>query len=142
MTDISLSTLSEQVENLSWNLTPPHGEFRGQGTLDVSLFNAAQHYPNGFIPSGCIVAVKTSGGKIGPYLDSLSNGQEVAVGILSASIQVLNASGTAKTLIGVAFMTHGRVSIAALPFLVGTQALGGYYDAAAKADLARIEFAA
>lgn len=142
MTDIGITSLSEQVEDRSWDLTPSHGEFRGQGTLDVSLFTKAQHFANGFIPSGTILGKKTSGGKLGPYLNAASDGTEVAVGILAASIQVVNPDGTNKTLLGVGYMTHGKVSVARLPFVVGTAAAGGYIDAAGQVDLARIEFAA
>lgn len=140
MTDIGITTVNEQAEDLSWNRTPPHGEFRGFGTLDVSLFTLAQHAVNGFIPAGTILGIKTTGGKIGPYLDAAADGTQTAVGILSASVQVKNPDGTSKTLIGVAYMKHGVVSIARLPFTSGTAAAGGYIDANGQADLARIQF--
>lgn len=140
MTDIGLTTVSEQAEDLSWNLTPPHGEFRGYATLDTSLFNAS-HYPNGFIPAGTVLAIKTTGGKAAPYLDSLSDGTQTAVGILSASVQVKNPDGSLKSLLGVAYMTHGKVSVARLPW-TSAQTAGGFIDAAGKVDLPRIEFAA
>lgn len=142
MTDISVFVQPFQAEDLSWDLTPPDGGFIQQGVIDVSLFTAAQHYANGYIPSGTILGIKTTGGKLGPYLDAAADGTQTAVGILRASIQVVQPTGVAKTLIGAAYLVHGIVSVARLPFLVGTQPLGGYIDAAAKTDLKLVYFAA
>lgn len=142
MTEIAGITLSEQIEDLSWDLTPPHGGFVQQATLDVSLWTQAQHFPNGYIPSGAIVGIKTTGGKAAPYLDANADGTQAAVGILRHSVQVVNPNGSLKTLIGVALLVHGIVSVARLPFVVGNAAAGGYIDANGKTDLKLIYFAA
>lgn len=143
MTDIAVTTVSQQAEDRSWDLTPPHGEFREPlpPALDPSLFDATQHYPNGFIPAGTIVAIKTSGGKIGPYLNSLSNGLEVAKGVLVASVQVKKPDGSLKGLVGCSYMVHGVVSVAKLPF-TSAATLGGFIDATGKTDLPLIYWAA
>lgn len=140
MTDIVVSTTNVQAEDRSWDLTPPHGEFRQQVVLDVSLFNAS-HYVNGYIPAGTIIGIKTTGGKGAPYLDSLSDGTNIAKGILVASVQVKRLDGTTRTLVGAALMVHGMVSVAALPW-TSAQTAGGFIDAAGKVDLPMIYFAA
>jgi len=142
MTDIAVYTQPFQSENLEWDLTPPENAWALNGTLDVSLFNAAQHYPNGFIPSGTVLGKKTAGGALGPYLDTAVDGTQTAVGILRASIQVLQPNGTAKTKVGVGYMVHGLVSASKLPLTSGTAALGGYIDANGQADLKLVYFAA
>lgn len=146
MTDIAVYSTAFQAENLSWDLTPtPDQALVLNGTLDVSLFTAAQHYPNGFIPSGTILGIKTSGGKLGPYLDSLSNGLQTAVGILRASIRVtpVYPGGGTAGLVGAAYMVaFGAVSVSKLPFTSGTAAAGGFIDANGQADLKNIYFAA
>ena len=142
MTDISVFTQQVQPENLSWDLTPPHGGIDMQGTINVSLFNQAQHYANGYIPSGTVLSVITATGLIAPYLNSGTGGQDVAVGILKASVQVVQINGVVKTKVGCAYRVHGAVSVAKLPFTVGTAALGGYIDATGKTDLPLIYFAA
>ena len=62
MTDINVISTAYQVERRSWYLgTPDNPGFIQSVTLDVSAFNAA-HYPNGYIPSGTILAILASGG--------------------------------------------------------------------------------
>jgi hypothetical protein len=142
MTDIAVFTQPFAAEDLSWNLTPRWGGFVAQGTIDVTKFNAAQTYPNGYIPSGAILGVVTAGGLLAPYLDAAVDGTQTAVGILAASVQVLQPTGVAKAKVGVAYMVHGIISQARLPFTVGNQALGGYIDANGRTDLKLIYFAA
>ena len=143
MTDISVFSQPFQAENLSWDLSSPGVPYVESGTIDVSLFNAAQHFANGFIPSGTVLGKVTATGSLGPYLDAASDGRQTAVGILRASVQVLQPTGVAKTKIGVAVMkAFGVVSLSKLPFTSGTAALGGYLDAAGQTDLSRIFVAA
>lgn len=139
MTDISVSTQQFQAEDLSWDLSNPAVPFVDSGTLDVSLFNQAQHFPNGFIPSGTYLGKKTAGGLLGPYLNAAADGRETCVGVLRHSIQVVQTNGSLKTKIGVAVMkAFGVIKESRLPFTSGTAALGGYVDAAAKADLPQL----
>lgn len=140
MTDISVFTQPLQSENLAWDLTPPHGGFDQQGVLDVPAFNAAQHHPNGYIPSGAVLALKA--GLLVPYLNSAVDSQNVAVGILKASVSILHPNGTHKSRVGCAFRVHGMVSLSKLPFNSTDQALGGYIDATGQTDLKLIYFAA
>lgn len=143
MTDISVFTQQVLAENLSWYLGTPGDGFVQSDTLDVSLFDATTMYPNGFLPSGLILGRKTSGGLLGPYLDAAADGRQTAVGILMASVQVLQPNGVAKTKLGVGVLkAYAPISVSKLPFVVGTQPLGGYIDAAGKADLPLIYFAA
>lgn len=144
MTDISVHSAQLHPENLSWDLTPDlQMAYVEGGTLDVSKFTQAQHFPNGFIPSGTVLALDPAG-NLAPYLNAAADSTNVAVGILRASVQVIRPiDGSIKSLVGVAVMkAFGVVSQAKLPFTSGTAANGGYIDAAAIADLARIHFAA
>lgn len=143
MTDISVFTQQVLAENLSWYLGRPGQGYVPSDTIDVSLFDQATMFPNGFIPSGVVLGRKTSGGLLGPYLDAASDGRQTAVGILMASVQVVQPNGALKTKIGVGrLVAYAPVSVAKLPFVVGNQPLGGYIDANGKADLPLIYFAA
>lgn len=145
MTDIAVSTQALQAEDLSWDLTPPHGGFDDQGVLGIGAFTQSQHFPNGYIPSGCVLALATGGtysGLLVPYLDAGSNGAAVACGILKASLTVVRTNGTLLTKIGAAFRVHAYVKVSRLPFNSTNQAAGGYLDADAQVDLNHIYFKA
>lgn len=143
MTDISVYTHQYQPENLSWDLSPDlDGVYVEGGTLDVSKFTQAQHYANGFIPSGTVLALNPQG-NLAPYLNSAADSTNVAVGILRASIQVVRPDGSLKSKVGVAVMkAWGVVSISKLPFTSSNAAAGGYIDATGQTDLPHIHFAA
>lgn len=144
MTDITPFTYQVLAENLAWDLSNPEVPYVEGGTLDVSLFTAAQHYPNGFIPSGTVLGKVTASGKLGPYLDAASDGRQTAVGILRASVQAVQPNtGAVKGSVGCAVLkAWGVVSVAKLPLTSGTAAGGGYIDANGQADLPHIHFAA
>lgn len=143
MTDISVFTHQYLPEDLTWDLSPdPDAVYVEGGTLDVSKFTQAQHFPNGFIPSGTVLALNPSG-NLAPYLNSAADSTNVAVGILRASVQVIRPTGELKSLIGVAVVkAWATVSQAHLPFTSSNAAAGGYLDSAAQTDLAHIHFAA
>lgn len=142
MTDIGVFKQSLPAEDLSWDLTPDNdAPYAEGGTLDVSAFNQAQHFPDGFIKSGCVLAVKN--GDLVPYLDSAVDSQNVAVGILRASIQVVQPNGQLKTKVGAAVLkAFAVVSASKLPYTAGNAAAGGFLDANGQADLPHIHFAA
>lgn len=143
MTDIGVYTHSYQAEKLDWDLGHPHQGFEGSGTLSVAAFTQAQHFANGYLPSGTILGKLTSGGLLAPYLDANSDGSNVAVGILKASVKMVNDDGTLKVKVGCAFWVAFRpISVAKLPFTSGTAAAGGYVDADAKTDLPLIYWGA
>lgn len=141
MTDISVFSRAFQAENRSWDLTPPGGAFDLGGTLSVAAFDATTMYPNGYLPSGTILAKITASGLWGPYLDAAGDGRTAAIGILSASVQMTSLSG-ALVKVGCNAIVHGKVSVAKLPFVVANQPLGGYIDANGQANLPLIYFAA
>lgn len=112
MTDIAVSTVGYQAEKRSW-LLGPHGTEPGTNpgiTIDASLFTAATHYPNGYLPSGTVLS---SAG--GPY-----SGAGAAAGILFSSLKI--SSATAK--VGGATVVHGFVKTGKLPFQSGAGSLG------------------
>lgn len=144
MTDITVFTYPVLPENLSWDLSNPEVPYVEGGTLDITQFNVAQHFANGFIPSGTILGQITASGKLGPFLTGATDGRQTAVGILRASVQVVQpVNGVLKTTIGVAVLkSFGVVSIAKLPLTSAGAPLGGFYIAAVAATLTRIHFAA
>ncbi len=78
MTDISVTTEAFSVEDRSW-LGSRDGTDVTQGiTLDISAFTAPTHYPNGYIPSGIVLAKLTSG-LYGPYAGQTAEVQTVTI---------------------------------------------------------------
>lgn len=148
MTDIAPFTQAFQPENLSWDLGIPGRGGAGDrnGTLAVAAFTQAQHYANGYIPSGTVLALGTSGtynGLLVPYLAAGSAGAATAVGILKATISVVQLNGALKTKVGVAYaVAYRTISQSKLPFTSGTAAAGGYLDSTAKTALPLLDFAA
>lgn len=141
MTDISVLTTSYQVEKRSWYLgTADIPGFVESCTLDISAFNAA-HYPNGYIPSGTVIAKLTSGGKMVPYLAGGSGGAETAYGFLFSSVKVPNLLDLTKDVGAAVLVAFAPVSVAKLPFTSSTTS-GGFIDTAGRADLPNIYFAA
>lgn len=132
MTDISVTRTDFQVENRSW-LLGPHGTEPGTTpsvTLDISAFTEADHYPNGYLPSGLVVGLITASGLYGPYDDAAIDGTETAAGILFSSVKVPDSGADP----GGAIVVHGFVDPAKLPANNGL-------DTAARADLSLIHFA-
>lgn len=113
-TDISVTTTNYQYEKRGW-LWGPHGTEAGtnpSGTLDLTTFTAGTHYPNGYVPSGLVLGRITTGGKLGLYDSTATDGRQTAVGLLFASIKVPASTATP---VGCAFVVHGFVDPARLP---------------------------
>jgi hypothetical protein len=140
-TDINVISTAYQVEKRSWYLgSADDPGFIQSITLDVSAFNAV-HYPNGYIPSGTILAVLDSGGKAVPYLDAGTGGAGVAKGILFSAVKIPNLSDLTKDVGGAMLVAFAPVSVAKLPFTSSTTQ-GGFIDTAGKAELPLIYWAA
>lgn len=144
MTDFAVYTQPYNPEDLSWDLSGAgEGVYAEGATLDISKFTQAQHFPNGYIPSGTILGKVTASGLLGPYLDAASDGTQTAVGILRGSIRVVTSTGAIKSKVGCSVVkAFQAVSISHLPFNSTSAAAGGYIDANGQADLPRIHFAA
>lgn len=143
MTDISVYQQTFPTENLSWDLSNLEVPYVDGGTIDVTKFTQAQHFPNGFIPSGTVLGKVTASGLLAPYLDAATDGTQTAVGILRASVSVVQLNGSLKAKVGVAVLkAWGVVSVGKLPFTSASAAAGGYIDANGQADLPHIHFAA
>lgn len=141
MTDINVVSTAYQVEKRSWYLgSADIPGFVQSITLDVSAFNAA-HYPNGYIPSGTILAVLDSGGKAVPYLDAGTGGAGVAKGILFSSVKIPNLGDLSKDVGGAMLVAFAPVSVSKLPFTSSTTQ-GGFIDANGRAELPNIYWAA
>jgi len=144
MTDFTLSPIQAYTfENLEWDLTPPEGGYVRSGTLDVSALTAAQHYPNGYVMSGLVLAKNTSTGFLVPYIAAGANGTGTPFGLLRASVPVTRLiGGTTRTKIGVAALAHGVVDSTKLPYTSSNAAAGGFIDAGGKTALNLILWAA
>lgn len=144
MTDIAVHTLALNADDGSWDLTTPQMGVDIGGTLAVASFTQAQHYPDGVLPSGTVLAKATGGtysGFLVPYLDAGSNGANVAVGILKKPISFVNPWGVVKDKIGCAMrVAFADVDTTKLPFTSTNAAAGGYLDADAQTDLKLIHF--
>ena len=132
--DFSVRTTNVMsAESRGW-LRGMHGTDPGSNpsvTLDLSLFPAAL-YPNGYVPSGTVVAQVTASGLYGPYDNSATDGRQTAQGLLFDSENV--AAGQTRAVN--AILRHGNVDETRLPFKTGA----GAVDAAAKADLPLIDW--
>jgi len=144
MTDFQLSpNQAYSFENLEWDLTPPEGGFVRSGTLDISALTAAQHFPNGYVLSGLVLAKNTVTNKLVPYIAAGANGAGTPFGLLRASVPVTRLiGGTNRTAVGVAVLAHGVVDSTKLPYTSGNAAAGGFIDAAGKTALNLILWAA
>lgn len=99
------------AENRSW-LGSSHGtEATRTITIDASAFTQGTHYPNGYIPSGVLLAKNTSTGYYVPYADAGANGTGTPAGFLFDSVRI--NSSTAK--IGAPLFEHGAIVEAKLP---------------------------
>jgi hypothetical protein len=132
MTSLGVQTTSYQVEDLSWKASGFGDEYHPGVTLDVSKFTAGTHFPNGYIPSGTVLAKVTASGLYGPYNNALSDGTEVARGLLIASCRVTQANGVNATRVSSGLLIRGDVIEARLPF---SGATAGAIDTAGKTDL-------
>lgn len=142
MTDIAVVSTASQVEKRSWFLgTADQPGFTIGGTLDISAFTAATHYPNGYLLSGIVLGKIAATGLYGPYNDSLATGQEVAAGFLFSSVKVPNLADTTKDCGGAILVAFAPVSVAKLPIANGATGRG-YIDAAGQTDLKNIYFVA
>lgn len=130
------TTYGVQVENRSW-LWGTHGTEPGANpsiSLDLSTFTAGTHYPNGYIPSGCVLGEITASGSYGPYDPAATDGRQVAAGLLFDSVVIDNGKIVSPN---EALFVHGFVKPGKLPFESGAGAL----DEAAQTALSLIYFA-
>lgn len=144
MTDIGVFSQPFTAEDRSWLLSEFEDCYCPGGTLDITKFTLATHYPNGYIPSGTVLAPVTATGLYGPYDDTAVDGRAVASGILVGSVRVINPLGVALAKVGIAQVVYNAViSVSKLPFNATNAATGrGYIDAAGQADLKFLYFAA
>lgn len=141
MTDITVYSTAYQSEKRSWYLgTADQPGFTVGGTLDISAFTAATHYPNGYLLSGIILGRITATGLYKPYDDAAVDGSQVAVGILFSSVKVPNLSDLTKDCGGAILVAFAPVLTAKLPIANGATGKG-FIDAAGQTDLKLLYFA-
>lgn len=129
--DISVRSTSYQVDDRAWAIGTHGFDITPSVTLDLTKFTKATHFPNGYIPSGTVIAKITASGLYGPYDDALANGQEVASGLLFSFLRAIDPQGNTLTKVGGALFVHGAVKESKLPTNSGI-------NANAKTDLSKI----
>lgn len=130
--DFDVRSESYAPESRGW-LRGPHGTEPGTNpevVLDLALFDAEDHYPDGYIKSGCVIAKVTASGLYGPYDNAASDGRQTAKGLLFSSEIV--KPGQAKALS--AMVVHAFVDPDRLPYT----GVPGALDSAGRADLTLI----
>lgn len=141
MTAFGLFSQTYNADQRTWLLDDHGTEVMPGLAIDLTKFNAGQHYANGFIPSGTVVGLLSAGGKGAPYLGTAGDGSQTAVGITFNEIPVYQpGTATLLTSVSVPILIHGFVNPATLPFTSGNAAAGGYLDAAARTALKNIMF--
>jgi hypothetical protein len=128
--DISLQPVeSYQAEDRSWLGSSDGTDVTQTVTLNTSTFTAGTHYPNGYIPSGCVLGQISATGLYGPYDNTASDGRQTAVGFLYSNTKVRSGGPN----VGASIHWRGIVKSAKLP--IASTSPGGL-DSAGKADLA------
>lgn len=126
------------VDDKSWLATMKGMTTCRSITLDVTAFHA-DHIVNGFIPSGIVLGKITASGLYGPYDNALSNGLEVAAGLLFDGAQVKRNADTISKTSGALFW-EGVVRQSKMPVFPNTAK--GEVDAPARVDLPTIRWEA
>lgn len=134
MTDIAVETQTYLPADRPWLLFESSGPNQpvptDAGVLNFALFTAGTHYPNGFLPSGLVLGRVTTGGRLGPYDNTATDGRQTAVGFLYNSTRV--PSDTSRKVAAAIVDVFAVVSESRLPS-------GHGLDAAGKVDLPLIK---
>lgn len=126
--DLSVRTTDYLVEDRSW-LGSAHGTTATRTiTLDTSAFTEGTHYPNGYVPSGMVLARITASGLYGPYAGTTAEVQTVTItGSPTGGTYTLTFDGS--TTAGIAYNATAaavRTALEALPNInVGDVTTGG-----------------
>lgn len=120
--DLKVRTTDYSQDKPDW-LGSSHGTQSADTiTLDINLFTAGTHFPNGFLPSGLAVGKVTATGVYGPYDNAAVDGRTVMAGHLFKPVTVASDNTTGKAM-GALFW-HGQVIEAKLPTGHGVDANG------------------
>lgn len=88
MSDFAVTRVNGPIPDDSTWAASRHGfDTAGTGTLDVTKFTKATHYPNGYIPSGTPV-VKDSAGKYGPVVAAVGDEAATYDAIVLAPVEI------------------------------------------------------
>lgn len=120
--DLVVRTTDYTQGNQKW-LGSAHGTNTGDTiTLDLNLFTAGTHFPNGFIPSGMSLGKVTATGVYGPYSDAAGDGRTTLVGHLLQDVKVASDNTTGKAIGSI--IRHCQIIEANLPTNHGVDANG------------------
>jgi hypothetical protein len=129
--DISLQPVETFTpEDRSWLGSRDGTDVTQTVTLKTSSFVLATHYPNGYIPSGVVLARITGSPELwGPYDDTAVDGRAVAIGFLYSATKLRSGGPN----VGAPIHWRGVIRASRLP--LATTVAGGL-DAAGIVDLA------
>jgi hypothetical protein len=128
--DITLQpTETYTAEDRSWLGSRDGTDVTQTVTLDVSTFSSTTHYPNGYVPSGCVLGQITANGLFGPYDNAATDGRQTAVGFLYSATKMRSGGPN----VGAPIHWRGVIRSARLP--IASTSPGGL-DSAGKTDLA------
>lgn len=121
--DIEIETELYGVRDGTWEGSP-HGMHNAKSiVLSLALFDAAHHYPNGYLLDGIAVALVTAttgGGVVGQYgpfatANPNTNGADVMAGVIVDNPRVFTTDGTLKTAVMSAMPKHCMLKLSKLP---------------------------
>lgn len=91
MSDFAITRVDGQIpDDTTWAASRHGFDTAGTGTLDVTKFVKADHFPNGYIPSGTPV-VKGDDGKYGPLSAGDAEAEPPVAGVTEYDAVVLAA---------------------------------------------------
>ncbi len=131
--DLELETEEYGVRDGTWEGSP-HGMHNAKSiVLCLPLFDAAHHFPNGYLKDGLAVALitaTTGGGVVGQYgpfapANPNTNGADVMAGVIVDNPRCLKMDGTEKTAVMSAMPKHCMVHVDRLP-AAGVDVAGTY----------------
>jgi len=129
---LEIKTDSWVNDDQSWCATQEGRDVCRSITVDISLFTV-DHYVNGFIPSGTVLAIKTATGFYGPYTPGDATGLQNAKGHLYTPVVVKDSKGnTYSKTSGALYWGPGIVTKSKLPDFLNTANLKGELDATAE----------
>lgn len=109
-------------------------------TVTNTTAGVTAHYPNGYIPSGCVLGQETATGLYGPYDPNATDGRQTAKGFCYGDVRAVWIAGGISQIaseVGTGIVVYDAiVSLSHLPFQGGP----GSLDANGQAALPAINF--
>ena len=88
MSDIAISKTTVAVPDRSWLRNPQLAGQALSGVAEVSAFNQAAHWPDGFLLGGLLIGQQTDTGEVGPFTPGGSGGLQTLTGIVIGGFKI------------------------------------------------------